>query len=249
MMHKKGNGGSLSIAVKVVALLLVAFFVYIGEYAYTVFALPVFLLDLCLSEHYRHAAVVSVFKLFLVFQGLGLWYLNTQHFFDAPANEIQKSLIFHEQFDWQNATTALLDLSQRTITSLSAAQMAIISPRSIQASTTFPVKIVPRVRGSRNEHSLVLLNATFGALPDTDFPDLLYYSKHEIQTRFPRIFQELPRSGFDSKFKNPCWRRPEEEGGEGAGALACLPYAYVLGQPKSGTSDLFERMKGHGDVM
>jgi hypothetical protein len=248
-MHRKGNGGALSIAVKAVTLLLVVFFIYIGETAYTIFALPVFLLDWFLSEHYRNAAVVSIFKLFLVFQGLGLWYLNTQHFFDAPANEIQKSLIFHEQFDWQNATTALLDLSQRTITSLSAAQIAIVSPRSLQASTTFPVKIVPGVRGARNEHSLALLNATFGALPDTDFPDLLYYSKHEIQSKFPRIFRELPSDGFDSRFKNPCWQRPEEEGVEGAGALACLPYAYVLGQPKSGTSDLFERLKGHGDVM
>jgi hypothetical protein len=129
--------------------------------------------------------------------------------------------------------------------------MAIITQRSISSSTIFPVKIVPKVRGSRNEHSQALLNATFGTLPDTDFPDLLYYSKQEIQARFPRIFDELPRSGFDSRFKNPCWRRPaeHEEGGEGAGALACLPYAYVLGQPKSGTSDLFERMKGHGDVM
>ena len=37
-----------------------------------------------------------------------------------------------------------------------------------------------------------------------------------------------------------------EEAGEaveGGDVLHCLPYAYVLGQPKCGTSDLFERMK------
>lgn len=37
----------------------------------------------------------------------------------------------------------------------------------------------------------------------------------------------------------------EDAGKAGAGAdvLHCLPYAYVLGQPKCGTSDLFERLK------
>lgn len=246
-MHRKSYGGAFSVAVKVVALLLAAFFLYLGEYSYAVFALPVFLLDLCLSEHYRHAAVVSVFKLFLVAQGLGLWYLNSQRFFDLPASEIQRSLAFHKQFDWQNATTALLDLSQRTISSLSAAQIVVVSQRNMHASTTYPVKIVPAISGAWNEHSKALLNSTFGLLPDTDFPDLLYYSKHEIQSRFPRIFKELPKGGFNDKFKNPCWQHEDE--GEEPGALACLPYAYVLGQPKSGTSDLYERLKGHGDVM
>ena len=32
-------------------------------------------------------------------------------------------------------------------------------------------------------------------------------------------------------------------------ALACLPYAYVLGQPKCGTSDLFERLKRHPGLL
>jgi hypothetical protein len=32
------------------------------------------------------------------------------------------------------------------------------------------------------------------------------------------------------------------------GALACLPYVYMLGQPRCGTSDLFERLKRHSEV-
>jgi hypothetical protein len=31
-------------------------------------------------------------------------------------------------------------------------------------------------------------------------------------------------------------------------AVACLPYVYILGQPKCGTSDLFERVKRHNHV-
>lgn len=34
----------------------------------------------------------------------------------------------------------------------------------------------------------------------------------------------------------------------GGPALACLPYAYILGMPKCGTSDIFERMKGHDRI-
>ena len=31
--------------------------------------------------------------------------------------------------------------------------------------------------------------------------------------------------------------------------LACLPYAYVLGQPKAGSSDLFERLRRHPSIV
>jgi hypothetical protein len=30
--------------------------------------------------------------------------------------------------------------------------------------------------------------------------------------------------------------------------LACLPYAYILGQPKCGTTDLFDRLRRHPDI-
>ena len=41
---------------------------------------------------------------------------------------------------------------------------------------------------------------------------------------------------------------PGPEGDGNRVGLACLPYAYVLGQPKSGTSDLYERLRLHKNI-
>lgn len=242
--NKRGNW--LSWTTKCLAALFIAVTLWFGEYIYAVFALPVFLLDLCISEHFRHDTVVSIFKIFLLAQGVGMWYLNSVHFFDIPANEIQNAVLFHQQFDWRNATSMIEGISQRTMRSFST---DVVKKETIGNShklgrDIFPVRTLPAAPHQVCPHSRILLNATFGELPATDFPDLRYYSKAAIQQRYETIFLELPRAGFDSQYKNPCWRQDEL-----LGHLACLPYAYLLGQPKSGTSDLFERIKEHGDVM
>eukprot|EP01034_Spumella_vulgaris_P026642 gene26642-33251_t len=65
-----------------------------------------------------------------------------------------------------------------------------------------------------------------------DFPDLKYRTRNEIITAHPKVFAELPVAGFDPQFKNPCWQA------ESPSRLACLPYAYILGQPKCECQDV-----------
>lgn len=246
-MDKKATLSITSLGVKLAALGLAAFFFYEGEYAYALFALPVFLLDLCIPRTYSNDGVMCIFKLFLLCQGFGLWYLNSVRFFDVPANDIQNAL-FHEQFDWQNTTSTLRRIGQHTIQNFVSGPIHANSPMD-RHSQLYPVKIVAKSGlHNVNDLSAALINASFGSLPQVDFPDLRYYSKEQIQKRFPRIFAELPPQGFDARYKNPCWHQ-RTKGTDAEGRLACLPYAYILGQPKSGTSDLYERMKSHSDIM
>lgn len=111
--------------------------------------------------------------------------------------------------------------------------------------TKFPVKVIDV---DHDEHipleSRSVVKALIGRLVDVDFPDLRYRSKDAIRRQYSRMFEELPENGFIPELKNPCWQLKSD--GE---TMHCLPYAYVLGQPKSGTSDLYERMKGHQDIM
>jgi hypothetical protein len=244
------NGGRwqhiFALVVKVMAVAVGAWFIYTGDYAYALFALPVFLLDLCVAEALRHDLIISIFKAFLLCQVVALWYLNVVHFFDIPANSMQNALKFHEQFDWQNTTSAIRGFGERAVHSLTAGSI-YTAPAAMLFSTQtklFPVRSVGVIPSHICPQSRAFLNQTFGELPATDFPDLRYYTKDEIHARFPTIFQELPPGGFDARYKNPCWHVVDR-----SERLACLPYAYVLGQPKSGTSDLFERLKGHNDVM
>jgi hypothetical protein len=99
-----------------------------------------------------------------------------------------------------------------------------------------------------------------------DFPDLQFRSGEVIRAQHPVIFEDLPISSgssegsdgapspsYDSRYKSPCWVTKRAPKGAGAmvgselsaGQLVCLPYVYVLGQPKCGTSDLFERLRAH----
>ena len=111
--------------------------------------------------------------------------------------------------------------------------------------------------------SIQLLTKIFGDLPPSDFSDLKYRDSIEVKHQMSRVFTEIPENGFLSEFKNPCWKyrisqNPyiprslediyESEEEEQRISLACLPYAYILGQPKCGTSDLFERLKKHPDI-
>jgi hypothetical protein len=128
----------------------------------------------------------------------------------------------------------------------------------------FPVSITSTHSLSHIKHrsSQELIMKLLGnkSVTEVDFPDLSYRSKQEIETKFPKIFsEELPKLGFHNDYRNPCWFRalpaesipgePEDTREKEQRELVCLPYAYVLGQPKCGTSDLFERLKKHPDIM
>jgi hypothetical protein len=108
----------------------------------------------------------------------------------------------------------------------------------------------------RSSQDLIMKLLGNKSVTEVDFPDLSYRSKQEVETTFSKIFsEELPKLGFHDDFRNPCWYRtlPAEESvgveKKEQRELVCLPYAYILGQPKCGTSDLFERLKKHPDIM
>jgi hypothetical protein len=90
-----------------------------------------------------------------------------------------------------------------------------------------------------------LVNYLVGTPIEVDFPDLFYRTSDEVKSQLETVFKELPSSGFLEEYKNPCWSRKEGN----SDRLECLPYAYILGMPKCGTSDLFERLKAHHKVM
>lgn len=253
-MFGRGPVDRFGLAVKVVAVLSVIGFIYLQEYLYALFALPVFALDICVPKIYRGDSFVNLFKLFLLCQGIGLWYLNSIDFFQAPALDMEQVYSVQKEYGWRNASTMLRGIGQRTIHSL---QNSIVEKLMVADSVhqsyrgeVFPVTVSPSSLYPMNPLSRMLLNATFGDLPAVDFPDLQYYTKQHVQESYPTLFSELPAS-FDPRFKNPCWERKSIDGVVSVedNRLVCLPYAYVLGQPKSGTSDLFERLKEHNDIM
>lgn len=47
---------------------------------------------------------------------------------------------------------------------------------------------------------------------------------------------------FLPNYKNPCWRQPGES------ELRCLPYFYLVGVSKSGTTDLYMQLKKHPKI-
>ncbi len=56
------------------------------------------------------------------------------------------------------------------------------------------------------------------------------------------IQRQLP-SQFDPTYKNPCWTNETNE------QRQCLPYFYIAGMPKCGTTDLFNRLCRHPDIL
>jgi hypothetical protein len=111
------------------------------------------------------------------------------------------------------------------------------------------IKILPKktvhnqinIKHEINLDSVKVIDSIFdGNLLPVSFPDLRYRTSEEVRSQLAKVFTELPTKGFDPKLKNPCWNHNEH--------LQCLPYSYILGQPKCGTSDLYERLKRHPDI-
>lgn len=109
--------------------------------------------------------------------------------------------------------------------------------------TTYPVMIKAMDKDDYvPDESKPIVRSLVGSVMDVTFPDLVYRTPEAVRSQYPGIFQELPAYGFMQDYKNPCWRDESSH-------MKCLPYAYVLGQPKCGTSDLFERMKAHQKII
>ena len=135
-------------------------------------------------------------------------------------------------------------------------------PKNIQKLEV--INSLRRKASSEEVHSrsISLLAKVFGDLPRSDFADLKYRGSEEVKTQLAQVFSEMPPDGFLPSIKNPCWKydmdmnpdipRTLEDLFTGKEeeqlSLACLPFAYILGQPKCGTSDLFERLKSHPDI-
>jgi hypothetical protein len=78
-------------------------------------------------------------------------------------------------------------------------------------------------------------------LPPSSHPELRVWSNAQVHEQLAQIVPQVP-SHFDKLYKNPCWHMAEDA------RLSCLPYTYLLGMPKCGTSDLYERIIRHPEV-
>ncbi|PIK44101.1 hypothetical protein BSL78_19027 [Apostichopus japonicus] len=58
----------------------------------------------------------------------------------------------------------------------------------------------------------------------------------------PQIMSDYP-SSFLANYKNPCYKKASD------GKLHCLPYFFLLGTPKSGTTDIWSKIVQHPDVV
>eukprot|EP00058_Branchiostoma_floridae_P005306 XP_002590794.1 hypothetical protein BRAFLDRAFT_78209 [Branchiostoma floridae] len=94
-------------------------------------------------------------------------------------------------------------------------------------------------------------------------PAVGFNMTRELRRLSPEIFSALPKE-FLPNNKNPCWfdkvhgtdvgsRWRERLSDDGTGhfrlTLRCLPYFYIIGMPKCGTSDLYYRITHHPDVV
>lgn len=61
----------------------------------------------------------------------------------------------------------------------------------------------------------------------------------DIKRFAPRLFEVFPEK-FDDRFKNPCWYQGT--------TLRCVPYFYLIGMPKCGTTDLWDKIVQHPQV-
>jgi len=127
------------------------------------------------------------------------------------------------------------------------------------------------------QNSSTVIHSAFGELPNTTFPDLIPRSRQQVRASLAGIFSAIPAGGFSDQYLNPCWEEdsdgksrdiklkydlkkelkkasihnqgPGTREGEGtAHSPHCLPAFYLLGQPKSGTTDLYSRLTRHHDI-
>lgn len=126
------------------------------------------------------------------------------------------------------------------------------------------VQVVRDAEGRVKYHQTRLEGARGGGprgIPDLDpsLPfgfrgDLEDPSEEEVRLAHPQLVRGDPaftngtrRDWFDTEHKNPCFT--SKAYGSRQARLECLPYAYIIGMPKSGSSDLWERLTKHHLVL
>ncbi len=209
-----------------------------------------------------HKTAADIVRGMLLFQTVMLWMILPWANFDLNSFYSSNARHPHVFSDVRNIGKSSLD-----------------ALRSFEASSTLTVpmksnssKIYSKFNNQRHslEMQRELLRNMFGDLSESTHPDLVYRSPDEVRQKHSSIFAELPQDSFLNSLKNPCWYhevdRPRwrefydrklestlllssDKINQKNLVLSCLPYAYILGMPKCGTSDLFERLNRHPDVV
>ena len=165
-----------------------------------------------------------VLKVITLFQALAIWASITSDMWSSiPDDHILKSPVVKNTMN--KITNSAQDLN------------SVIMKRPITVLST-----------KAKDNTRKLITKAFGELKPSNFDDLKFRSAQEVREFFPKMFSEIPQDGFLPDFKNPCWYRNGEDGSRDIRNLACLPYVYLLGQPKCGTSDLFNRLIHHPQI-
>ncbi|XP_071819278.1 carbohydrate sulfotransferase 15-like isoform X2 [Apostichopus japonicus] len=69
--------------------------------------------------------------------------------------------------------------------------------------------------------------------------DVLDPHTYDIRKLDPELFRKFPKR-FDERYKNPCWYEKSR--------LRCIPYFYLIGMPKCGTTDLWSKLVQHPQI-
>jgi hypothetical protein len=234
--ENKVKNGVIRLIANIGGAILAFYFIYKQLWVGVILLVPILLIG-PLSNRLKSDTVATLLIAFIVCQGLAIWYLASHDIFHSqvviPTN--------------QNNDLSKLDVD--TVGNLRRDAADVIIP---SAETKIEVKrkdirktqVFSTVLSAAtiNLESDSLINQVVGKMFHVEFPDLKHRNRDEIKLAHPTIFEELPKT-FDPQFKNPCWHT------NGGSKFVCLPYAYILGQPKCGTTDLFVRMKSHDKIM
>ena len=244
--------------IQIIIVCLALAIIYSGQLAGILLLIPALFVDCFIKGPKRDTVGTSV-KLLLLFQGIMVWIvINTQlsskDLFDNNSESLiaRTRNVVHPNFDRVIEETVAFDKlipdtksdeNKRNFGSNEVRHLAV----PMQTATSF----------SSTESIKRLFDGIM--LPPVEFADLKFRSRDEVRDKLHRVFTELPEFGFKAGYRNPCWNynpkiypydkvtHTENVDGLQMG-LACLPYAYILGQPKCGTSDLYERLKKHTDI-
>ncbi|KAJ8022155.1 Carbohydrate sulfotransferase 15 [Holothuria leucospilota] len=97
--------------------------------------------------------------------------------------------------------------------------------------------IAQRVRHRLSEHAQMFPSTLVNYSRD-DLPEIFKYFEPEVFRIIP------PKDQLISDKKNPCFNTNETKG-----RTSCLPYAYLGGAPKCATTDVWNRLRAHPEVI
>ena len=236
-----------------------------------VLLIPSLLSDLFFTRVTRSWAILII-KFVLLFQGLGCWIMFKRYGVELPmqssrlVSELQK---IHGRLQYHYSVDPQLQNDLKEDAGFSAEKHAYNDDKTVPSPLEYPMQAyVPN-----SSYSLIL--SSLGDIGISTDPDIKYRTPKEVRNSLLRVFQELPPEGFDPRYRSPCWLyspdvrnkygkefnsvkedlfSPQEihigrpfvlDNGK---MLSCLPLVYILGQPKCGTSDLYNRIARHSDI-